>query len=125
MKFIKQFSIIILLSLIGELLKYLIPLPIPASIYGLLLMLIGLSTKLIPLEAVQDASLFLIDIMPLMFIPAGVGLLTSWGQLEPVFLPVILITVVSTVIVMAASGRATQFVIRLEKKKQNKENTHE
>lgn len=124
MKFIKQFSIIILLSLIGELLKYLIPLPIPASIYGLLLMLIGLSTKLIPLEAVQDASLFLIDIMPLMFIPAGVGLLTSWGQLKPVFLPVILITVVSTVIVMAASGRATQFVIRLEKRNR-KENTDE
>lgn len=121
MKFIKQFSIIILLSLIGELLKYLIPLPIPASIYGLLLMLIGLSTKLIPLEAVQDASLFLIDIMPLMFIPAGVGLLTSWGQLEPVFLPVILITVISTVVVMAVSGRATQFVIRLEKKKQEGE----
>lgn len=124
MKFIKQFSIIILLSLIGELLKYLIPLPIPASIYGLLLMLIGLSTKLIPLEAVQDASLFLIDIMPLMFIPAGVGLLTSWGQLKPVFLPVILITVISTVVVMAVSGRATQFVIRLEKRNR-KENTDE
>lgn len=123
MKLMKQFSIIIILSLAGEILKHLIPLPIPASIYGLLLMLIGLSTRLIPLEAVREASLFLIDIMPLMFIPAGVGLLTSWNLLKPIFFPVIVITVVSTIVVMAATGRVTQFVIRLDKKR--KEKMHE
>lgn len=117
MKFIKQFSIIILISLAGEILKYLIPLPIPASIYGLVLMLAGLSLKLIPLDSVREASLFLIDIMPLMFIPAGVGLLTSWGQLKPILFPVAVITVVSTIVVMGVTGRVTQFVIRLDKKK--------
>lgn len=78
MKFIKQFSIILIISLIGEALHYFIPLPVPASIYGLLIMLAGLQTKLIPLDSVQEASYFLIDIMPLMFIPAAVGLLDSW-----------------------------------------------
>lgn len=117
MKFIKQFSIIILISLAGEILKYLIPLPIPASIYGLVLMLAGLSLKLIPLDSVREASLFLIDIMPLMFIPAGVGLLTSWGQLKPILFPVAVITVVSTIVVLGVTGRVTQFVIRLDKKK--------
>lgn len=117
MKFIKQFCIIILISLAGEVLKYLIPLPIPASIYGLVLMLTGLSVKLVPLEAVREASLFLIDIMPLMFIPAGVGLLTSWGQLRPILFPAAVITVVSTVVVMGVTGRVTQFVIRRDKKR--------
>ena len=65
MKFIKQFSIILIISLIGEALHYFIPLPVPASIYGLLIMLAGLQTKLIPLDSVQEASYFLIDIMPL------------------------------------------------------------
>ena len=58
MKFIKQFSIILIISLIGEALHYFIPLPVPASIYGLLIMLAGLQTKLIPLDSVQEASYF-------------------------------------------------------------------
>ena len=87
MKFIKQFSIILIISLIGEALHYFIPLPVPASIYGLLIMLAGLYTKLIPLDSVREASFFLIDIMPLMFIPAAVGLLDSWGLLRPILVP--------------------------------------
>ena len=92
MRFIKQFSIILIISLIGEALHYFIPLPVPASIYGLLIMLAGLQTKLIPLDSVQEASYFLIDIMPLMFIPAAVGLLDSWGLLRPILIPFLVIT---------------------------------
>ena len=112
MKFIKQFSIILIISLIGEALHYFIPLPVPASIYGLLIMLAGLQTKLIPLDSVQEASYFLIDIMPLMFIPAAVGLLDSWGLLRPILIPFLVITMV-----MVASGKITQFFIRSDKNK--------
>ena len=118
MKFIKQFSIILIISLIGEALHYFIPLPVPASIYGLLIMLAGLQTKLIPLDSVQEASYFLIDIMPLMFIPAAVGLLDSW----PILIPFLVITMVSTVVVMVVSGKITQFFIRSDKKKKVPEN---
>lgn len=55
--------------------------------------------------------------MPLMFIPAGVGLLESWDTLGEIWLPVLVITAVSTVIVMAVTGHVTQFVIRAAKKK--------
>lgn len=85
MKFIRQFCIIIVISLLGEILKRLIPLPIPASIYGLVLLLAALQTGFIPLEAVRETSLFLVEIMPLMFIPAAVGLLESWGGTEACF----------------------------------------
>ena len=68
MKYIRQFIIIILISFIGEVLNYLLPLPIPASIYGLVLMLLGLVRGLIPLAAVRDTAHFLVEIMPLMFI---------------------------------------------------------
>ena len=80
MKYIKQFGIILLISFLGEILRAVIPLPIPASIYGLVLMLAALMTHLLPLEAVQDSGKFLIEIMPLMFIPAAVGLLDSWSD---------------------------------------------
>lgn len=126
MKFLRQFMIILAISFIGEVLKYIVPLPIPASIYGLVILFIALETGIIKLSAVKDTAKFLIEIMPLMFIPAGVGLLESWGVLQPVLLPVAVITVVSTIIVMGVSGVVTQAVIRKEKKvKAAKENENE
>ena len=116
MKYIKQFGIILLISFLGEILRAVIPLPIPASIYGLVLMLAALMTHLLPLEAVQDSGKFLIEIMPLMFIPAAVGLITAWDALRPVCVPVLVITAATTVIVMAVTGRVTQAIIRREKK---------
>ena len=86
MKYVRQFWIILLISAIGEGLHVLIPLPVPASVYGLVIMLIALGTHIIKLEQVKEAAEFLIEIMPVMFIPAGVGLLTAWGVLKDVSL---------------------------------------
>lgn len=116
MKLIRQFGIILAITFAGEVLKGLLPLPIPVSIYGLLLMLVLLITGILPLEAVQDAGKFLIEIMPVLFVPAAVGLLDSWPSLQAVLLPVSVITVVTTIFVMAVSGLATQAVIRRERK---------
>lgn len=115
MKYIKQFSIIMLVTFIAEILKYFIPLPVPASIYGLILMLVALKKKLILIEHVKETGLILIEIMPLMFIPAGVGLMDSWDALKNILVPVSLITVSTTVIVMAVTGKITQFVIKSER----------
>lgn len=112
MKYLEQFLIILLISLIGEILKYIIPLPVPASIYGMVILFICLMTGLIKLEHVKEVGKFLIEIMPVMFIPAGVGLFTSWGVLKPMLLPVCVITVVTLVTVMVATGRLSQRIIR-------------
>ncbi|MBN7773610.1 CidA/LrgA family protein [Clostridium aminobutyricum] len=117
MKFLKQFGVILLITFLGEGFKYFIPLPIPASIYGLILMLIALMTGIIKLEQVKESSGFLIEIMPLMFIPAAVGILNSWIALKDIWFPVIIITMVTTVIVMVITGRVTQLVIRLDKRR--------
>ncbi len=114
MKYLKQFSIILLISFLGEGLHALIPLPVPASVYGMLLMLLALATGLIPHEAVKDAGHFLIEIMPVMFIPAGVGIMTSLGVLRSVLVPYAVIVVVSTFLVMGVSGLVTQGLLRLE-----------
>ena len=116
MKLLRQFLIILLLSLVGEGLHALLPLPVPASVYGLVLMLLCLCTGILRLDQVERASDFLIEIMPVMFIPAGVGLMESWSSLQPVWLPVILITIVTTVLVMAVTGKVTQAMIGKEKK---------
>ena len=116
MKFVRQFMIILAISFVGELLHALLPLPVPASIYGLVLMLIGLQTGILPLNAVNEGG-FLIEIMPMLFIPAGVGLMVSWGALKPVIIPISIIIVVTTILVMAVSGRIAQFILKKEDKK--------
>ena len=66
-------------------------------------MLLLLQSHILKVDQVKEASEFLIEIMPVMFIPAGVGLLTSWDALKPVFIPVAVITFVTTVFVMVLS----------------------
>ena len=115
MKYVKQCLIILVISLIGELLKFMIPLPIPASIYGMVLLFTGLMTGLIKLEAVKETGIFFIEIMPVMFIPAGVGLMTSWGTLQAILVPVSIITVITIMTVMLVTGRVSQAIIRKSK----------
>ncbi len=115
MLYLRQFCIILFVSFLGELLHVLIPLPIPASVYGLLLMLLALCTGIIKLNQVRETAGFLIEIMPVMFIPAAVGLLEAWSFLKPVWLPVLIITLLSTVIVMAVTGQVTQRMIEKDK----------
>lgn len=119
MKYIKQFLIILLISFLGEILKCLLPLPIPASIYGMIILFLGLMTKVIKLESVKETGKFLIEIMPIMFIPAGVGLMTTWGGLQPILLPVSIITAVTIITVMVATGWVSQIIIRKSGKKKD------
>lgn len=116
MKHLRQFLIILLFSFLGEGLKALLPLPVPASIYGLVLLFAALELGIIKLSAVEDAGKFLIEIMPVMFIPAGAWLVESWSALKPICVQVVVIMFVSTIVVMVISGRVTQFVIRRNRK---------
>ena len=120
MKYLKQFAIILLVSCCGEILKYFIPLPIPASIYGLVIMLILLVSKLLPLEAVKESAEFLVEIMPVMFIPAGVGLLVAWKQLKEKLLPLCVITIVTTFLVMIVTGKTTDFLLKFKRNEAHK-----
>lgn len=112
MRYIKQFLIIIAISFAGEILSSLIPFPIPASIYGIVILFAGLVTKWIPYESVKDTGHFLVEIMPVMFIPAAVGLLEAWGIVKDSWFEYILLTIVTTVLVMGVAGTVTQYVAK-------------
>ena len=115
MKYIKQFGIILAVTCVGELLKYFIPLPIPGSIYGLVLLFLLLTFKVIRLEQVKEAGGFLIEIMPLMFIPAAAGLVTSWEQISGLLIPLCVIIPLTTCLVIFVTGKVTDFMIGRKK----------
>ena len=120
MKYLRQLLIILIFSFIGEILHSLIPIQVPASIYGLVLLFTALLTGIIQLPQVKETAKYLIEIMPLMFIPAGVGLLESWGNLKSILVPVLLLLVASTILVMGVSGKVTQGIIQRSKRKESK-----
>ena len=112
MKYIFQFLIIMVFAFIGELLNFLIPLPIPASIYGIVLLFLALEFKILKVRDIKETRSFLIAVMPVMFLPAAIGVVESWDLIRQAWLPYIVVTLVSTIVVMAVSGRVTQWFIR-------------
>ncbi len=120
MKYFRQFGIILVVTFMAEVLGYLLPLPIPSSIYGLVLMLLALHFRIIKLPQVKEASVFLLEIMPMMFIPAAVGLMVVFPSLRSILFPVVIITVVSTFVVMIVAGRVTQSVILSDRRRADK-----
>lgn len=123
MKYLIQFMIIIAFSFVGELLHFCLPLPIPASIYGIILLFVALEMKWLSVKDIRETSAFLIAVMPVMFIPAAVGLMDSWKSIGNSWLAYIVVTVVSTFVVMGAAGLVTQKVIRVRKNKTNKKDS--
>ena len=120
MKYLRQFLIIAVIAFAGEMLNAFLPLPVPAGIYGILILFFLLASGILRIESVKDVSSFLIGIMPVMFIPAAAGLIESFGLLAPSLAAYIVVILVSTVAVMAVSGLTTQAVIRAKQSKEEK-----
>ncbi len=117
MKYIAQATIILAFTFAGEMLNRIIPLPIPASIYGMTLLLAALLIGWIKVPAIKETGKFLIEIMPLLFIAPAVGLLESWHTMQDFLAAFIAITLLSTIIVAAVSGRVTQFILKKRQKR--------
>jgi len=111
MKYVKQISLILLFSFLGEVCRFFIPLNIPASIYGMGLLFAALALKLIRVEDVRETGSFLTSLLPLLFVVPTVGLMEYWQQVKPVLVPFALISFVVTIFVFAAAGLVTKWII--------------
>ena len=119
MKYISQVLIIVLFTFLGEVLSRVIPFPIPAAIYGIVLMLIALSTGILKAEKVKDVSQFLISIMPVLFVAPAVRILEYWGIIAPDVVAIVIISVVSTFLVFAVSALVVNALMKKKKEEKN------
>ena len=117
MKYVKQLCLILSFSFLGEVFRYLIPLNIPASIYGMLLLFAALSLKIIRVESVRETGSFLTSLLPVLFVAPAVRIMDYWPVMQPVLIPLVLICLVVTVLVFAVSGVVAQRMIGKEKQK--------
>ena len=121
MKDLAQLTIILAVSLVSEALGYFIPLPVPASVYGLVIMFLLLWTKVIKLSQVENVADFFLQIMPFFFVAPTVGLITSFDAIRGNVLWLVLMCFISTVVTIAVTGTVAQLVMKLMKKGEHKD----
>lgn len=109
MKYLSQFLIIMSISLMGEVLQRLIPMPIPASVYGIVLLFAALCLKLVKVEQVKEVGGFLSSILPILFVPPVVGILENWAVIKHFVLAIFLLAAATTVLTFFLSGRMAQW----------------
>ena len=120
MNYIFQLAIIFGISFIGEVLNAILPLPVPASVYGLVILFLLLCTKIIKLEQVETVSEYLMAIMPLFFIEPTVGIMNSYGLVKGKIFALFIACFLSFVSVIAVTGLVSQAMIRFQRKKEEK-----
>ena len=112
MKYLHQALIILAVPFAAEILKYLIPLPVPASIYGLILLFLLLKTGILKLKQIEDVGGLLLELMPLLLVPASASFLTVLDTIQGMLFPVLIMGFVGTTVVMIVTGLVSQSVIR-------------
>lgn len=121
MKYLFQTGIIFAVTLIGEILAYFIPFPIPGSIYGLILLFLLLYTGILKLKHVEESGNFFLLLLPFLFISNCVSLMDSFSLFGDKILAIIILTIVSTLIVMVVTGGTAQLFINSKKRKELKQ----
>lgn len=112
MQYVRQFFIILLLSFAGEIVHQLVPAPIPASVYGLVLFFLCLQFKIVKLESVEAVSRFFLILLPMTLVPLTVGIVDSIDVLYKVAVPAILLGVFGTILTALAAGGAAEVIVR-------------
>ena len=116
MKYLKQASILFTFTFISEILNRIIPLPIPASIYGLVFLFLCLEFKIIKIDQIKDTADFLLAILPIMFVPSSVGFIKALPLMKKYGIQFLIIGVSTTFLVMIVSGLITQLILRIKKR---------
>ena len=112
MKYLSQFLTILGFTFLGEALQRIVPLPIPASVYGLALLFAALCLGLVKVEQVKEVGGFLTSILPLLFVAPTVGIVEYWQLIRPQLLSMLLLLVASTMITFGVSGKVAQYLMK-------------
>lgn len=112
MKYLHEAVIIAAITFAAEIIKFLLPLPVPASIYGLILLFLLLKSGVLKLGQIEHVGGLLLELMPLLLVPASVSFLTVLDMIQGMLLPVLIMGLVGTVVVMMVTGMVSQALVR-------------
>ena len=120
MKIFREAIIILGIYLIGELISKGFSLPLPGNIIGMIILLVLLCTKVIKIENVENISTFFLDHLSFFFIPAGVGLISSFPSIKDSLIYILILCLITTAIVIVTTGLVVQYIIKIKENKMKK-----
>lgn len=116
MKIFREALIILCIYLLGEVISKGLSLPVPGNIIGMIILLLLLCTNVIKVNKIDTISSFFLDHLAFFFIPAGVGLLTSFDIIKSSLIQILLICIICTSIVITITGLVVQALVKFRKK---------
>lgn len=118
-----QLAVIFCFLALGEFIVWLTAVPVPSSIIGMLLLTAALSSGVLDIRRVDRAADFLVKNLGFFFVPAGVGLINCFGLISSQWVPIVFASVISTFIVIAATGWTHQAVRRFISRRHSSSDT--
>ena len=116
MKILKELTIILFITFLGEILSKTLSLPLPGTVVGMLLLLACLITKIIKVDSLKITSNYMLDNLAFFFLPAGVGIISSLNILSGNTFKILTVIIISTLVVTVVTGLTVQGLIILQKK---------
>ncbi|KPJ21899.1 antiholin-like murein hydrolase modulator LrgA [Streptococcus phocae] len=103
--------------MVSKAIEVMLPIKMPASVIGLVLLFIALSAHLIKLEQVETVADSLVANIGLFFVPAGVSVINSLGILQEHLILNTLLIFISTLLLLVGTGWMTQLLMAVGSKK--------
>ncbi|MBM6818182.1 MAG: CidA/LrgA family protein [Clostridium sp.] len=122
MKFFRESILLLSIYFVSEIISKLLNLPVPGSIIGMILLFVLLTSNIIKIEKVENLANFFLDHLAFFFIPASVGLMTSFASLKGSIFKIILLCILTTIIVISVTGLTVQFICNRKSIKEVKKN---
>ncbi|MDU5082445.1 CidA/LrgA family protein [Tissierella sp. P1] len=108
MKILKELAIIVGILFIAHITQQITKIPIPATVLGMIILLICLLTGIVKLEKIETVSKFFLDHLTFLFIPGGVGLIASLDLIKEQWIPILAVIILTTALVIAVTGLTVQ-----------------
>lgn len=122
MEIIVQIGIIFGVCLTGQLISSCLPFAVPASVVGMLLLLLLLCLQILKPHQIEKKSSFLLKNMAFFFIPAGVNIIENYNYVKDSVLPLFLVCLITTVLTFAVTAKTVLLVIKLQEKARKNQN---
>lgn len=129
MKMMYQIGILFGVCLLGQAISVFSPIPFPGSVLSMIILFLLLFFHVIKVDHIQQKADFLLKNMAFFFVPAGIGILSSFDLIRGSLLQLLTVVVVTTILTFGATALTVQGVIALQDKitrgRKDKEKSHE
>ncbi|MDP4525411.1 antiholin-like murein hydrolase modulator LrgA [Bacillus halotolerans] len=115
--FLTQAFIFAVVMLVSNMISAFVPIPIPASVVGLVLLFLLLCLKVIKLEQVETLGASLTSLIGFLFVPSGISVMNSLGVMQQYGLQIVLVILLATIILLGATGLFSQLILTLSGKR--------